>query len=150
MNLNKLAAKDAAKWAAAEMFFGEGAGTRRKLLGAEILDKQEKIPGYYDLFNNAYNSQDMAEHAIKAAKERKHIDRAAKVGKNVKSILRGDRKGLSTGVLIIVGIGYVAHQTGYDQVALEETKKYYRKTKTKFDIWKLKRDIDNQYRPKGN
>ena len=137
MNLNKLAAQDAAKWAGAQMFFGEGAGTRRKLLNAEILDKQAMIPGYYDMFMNAYEKQNMAEHALRAVKERKHIDRATKLGKNVKSVLRGDKRGLSTGVLIIVGVGYVAHQTGYDRIALEEGKKYYRKIRAEIAARKL-------------
>ncbi len=50
MNINKLAATDAAKWARAEMFFGEGAGTRRKLLDADITHKSVNFPGYVEAF----------------------------------------------------------------------------------------------------
>jgi hypothetical protein len=148
VNISKIAAKDAAEWARAEMFFGEGAGTRRKLLEAEIAHKVENLSDYNELFKKAYSKQNMADHAAKAAKERKHIDRMAKVSKNARALVHGDRRGLSTGVFVIVAIGYVAHQTGYDKVALEEGKKQYHKIKTRFDIWKLKRDIDKQYRPK--
>lgn len=132
MNINKLAAEDAARWARAEMFFGEGAGTRRKLLSAEIARKVETISEYHELFQKAYNKQNFADHAIKAAKERKSIDRATKLGKNAKALLRGDRRGLSTGLLVIATIVVVAHQTGYDEVALKEAKKYYCKAKLEY------------------
>lgn len=141
MNLNKMAMKDAAEWARAEMFFGEGAGTRRKLLGAEIEQKVASIPGYDEAFNNAYSMQNMAEHAIKATKERRHIDRTAKLGKNAKALMRGDRRGMSTGVLVIFAVGYVAHQTGYDQKALKEAKKYYRKAKAEIAARKLRHNF---------
>lgn len=146
MNLSKLAASDAAKWARAEMFFGEGAGTRRKLLKAEITDKMAKIEGYNAMFTKAYDAQNMAEHAIKAAKERKHIDRMSTLNKNTKSLLRGDKKGLSTGVLVVVGIGYVLYQTGYDRVLIREAKTYYRNTERKIKVkmaaYKLQRDFE--------
>ncbi len=93
MNINKLATADATNWARAEMFFGEGAGTRRKLLSADIGHKVERISGYNEAFQKAYNKQNFADHAIKAAKERKRIDRSAAFGKNVRALARGDRPG---------------------------------------------------------
>jgi hypothetical protein len=140
MNITKMAAKDAAEWARAEMFFGEGAGTRRKLLEAEIGHKVENISDYSEAFNKAYESQNMADHAIKAAKERKHIDRMEKVSKNTRALVRGDRRGFSTGVAIIFAVGYVAHQTGYDKVALEKGKKYYSKIRYRIAFKKYQRD----------
>lgn len=131
MNINKIAAKDAAKWARAEMFFGEGAGTRRKLLGAEIAHKTENVPGYQKAFSEFYSNQNFADHAIAAAKERQRIDRVATVNKNTKAVLRGDRRSMSTGVLIVAGIGYVAHQTGYDKVILTKSKVYYNRANSK-------------------
>lgn len=142
MNLNKMVMKDAAEWARAEMFFGEGAGTRRKLLNAEIAQKGTTIPGYAEAFEEAYSMQDMAEHALKATKERRHIDRTAAVSKNAKAIMRGDRRGMSTGVLIVVGIAVVAHQTGYDEVAIKEIKKYYKKAKAEIAVRKLRHNFN--------
>jgi hypothetical protein len=144
MNITKLASKDAAEWARAEMFFGEGAGTRRKLLWADIYQKFEHVPEYHEAFLKSYGSQNMAEHAIKAAKERKHIDRMAKAGKNVKGLLRGDRRGLSTGVLVIVAIGYVAHQTGYDEVIIAKSKRQYRKIKVRLAVRKWNREYEKK------
>lgn len=150
MNIAKIAAKDAAEWARAEMFFGEGAGTRRKLLGAAIAHKVENVSGYQEAFAKAYSMQDMAEHAIKAAKERQHIDRAAVVGKNAKALLRGDRRGLSTGVLVVVTILVVANQTGYDKVAIEYGKKKYTEARLWVYRTKLKYDAEKRLRKETN
>lgn len=150
MNINKIAAKDAAEWARAEMFFGEGAGTRRKLIEAIVSQRSQTFPGYVESFMKAYNAQDMAEHAIKAAKERQHIDRASTVGKNAKALLRGDRRGLSTGVLIVVTILVVANQTGYDKVAIEYGQKKYKEARLWVHRTKLKYDAEKKFRKETN
>lgn len=141
MNIDKIAAKDAKEWAAAELFFGEGAGTRRKLLAADIGYKTENVSEYYPAFKKAYDQQNFSQLAMKAAKERKNIDRANMLGKNARAIIRGDRRGLSTGLAVVVGIVYVAHQTGYDQKALIEGKKQYKKIKSKVKYELAKRKI---------
>lgn len=147
MNIERIAAKDAAKWAEAELFFGEGAGTRRKLLSADIGYKTENVSEYYPAFKKAYDKLNFSQLAMKAAKERQHIDRANMMGKNARAIIRGDRRGLSTGLAIIVGVIYVAHQTGYDQKILKEGRKYYRKysrkIKAEIAARKIKRDPRN-------
>lgn len=129
--LNKLAHKDAFAFARAEMFFGEGAGTRRKLIDAAVAHKINTVPGYHEAFSKAYQKQNFADHAIAAAKERKNIDRAAKLGKNVRAMARGDHRGLST-TLIVVGVGWtIAKQTGYDKVIIAEAKSAGKKVKAK-------------------
>lgn len=121
-SITKMVQKDAARWARAEMFFGEGAGTRRKLLWAEIGDKMAKIPGYEDAFGIAYDRQDMASHAIRAAKERKRLDRSKFLGKNARALARGDRRNVSPVILVAIGAAVVLHQTGYDKVLIEKAK----------------------------
>jgi|SRR6478609_1152428 len=133
MDVNKIAKKDAFDWARAEMFFGAGAGTRRKLLNAQIEDKVAKIPGYVELFEDWYGKQNFADHAIAAAKERKRIDRMVSIKRNGKGLLTGNRKQLSTVVLVGVTAYVVLHETGYDQVIWDNTKETYRKAKVKFD-----------------
>lgn len=129
MNVNKMAQQDAGRWAAAEMFFGEGAGTRRKLLWAEISDKLATIPEYQEIFDRAYRSQNMTKHAEAALAERKRIDRAAKAGKNLRAIKSGNLQNLTTGVALVFFAGYVAHEFGYDKKAYEEGKKVYKKAR---------------------
>lgn len=128
MNLNKMAQQDAERWAAAEMFYGEGAGTRRKLVGAEI-QARYNVPGYLEAFNRAYESLDMDKFAKGAIRERQKIDRAAAAGKNIRALKNGNVRGLSTGAFVVVGVAYFAHAAGYDKVAYDEGKKLYKKAR---------------------
>lgn len=138
MKMKKMASQDAFKAARAEMFFGEGAGTRRKLLNAEIGRKIETIPGYSAAFEKAYSKQNFADHAIKAAKERKSLDRSKIIQKNLGALLRGDRRSMSNGFAAAVIVVSVAKVTGYDQVAIDKVKKARRKAKARIAKRKLK------------
>lgn len=136
MNLKKMAAEDAARWAYAEMFFGEGAGTKRKLISAEVAHKVKNISDYQQAFEKAYNKQNFADHALRAAKERQRIDRGNVVGKNARALIRGDRRGLSTSVFVLVSAGLYAHQSGLDKVIIAEGKKFYRKLENTYNAYK--------------
>lgn len=121
--IHKLASKDAEVWAAAEMAYGEGAGTRRKLAIAEIDQKMATMPGYMEAFNKAYEGLDMTKFAKGAIKERKAADRAIKASKNLRALKSGKINNLSTGIFLVVGGYIVAKQTGYDKVIAAEVKK---------------------------
>lgn len=125
MNIRKMAETDAFNWARAEMFFGQGAGIRRRLLWNEIDSKMARIPNYEPLFQKAYGKQNMAEHALKAAKERKAIDRKVAIGKNARALARGDRRNMSPLLLGAIAGAVVLHQTGYDKVLWEQGKICY-------------------------
>lgn len=139
--LTKLAQKDAERWAAAEMFYGDGAGTRRKLLSAE-LDTKYNMPGYYEAFYEAYQKLDMNKFAENAIKERMKLDRAAKTGQNLRALKRGNLRGLSNGVFILATGYYVFYQTEAGvQVRLRteiEARKYYRKAKAEIKFRKAR------------
>jgi hypothetical protein len=142
MNVNRTAAKDAARWAYAQMFFGEGAGTRRKLLTAEINHKCIEFPGYAEAFDRAYVKQNFANLAIKAAKERKHLDRSKFIKRNVLGIVSGNRRNLTAGVAIGIIAWGVAKETGADEDIKREVKKQYNKGKSyvnmKYKMYKAK------------
>lgn len=127
--IEKMAEQDAHEWGLAEMFFGEGAGTRRKLISAKVDQKAHDIPGYAEAFSDATSRLNQLEMAEKAVAERKRIDRAAKAGKNIRALKSGNLRGLSTGVYVIVGGVYLAHVTGYDKIIQEEAKRLYKKAK---------------------
>jgi hypothetical protein len=127
--LDKMAQHDAERWAAAEMAYGDGAGTRRKLMSAELQTKMIDIPGYWDAFDRAYNGLNMNKFAKAAVKERKALDRAAKAGKNLRALRTGNFQNLSTGVFIAAGTAYVLHATGYDKVLYQEGQKAYKKAR---------------------
>lgn len=128
-NIPKMASEDANNWAVAEMFFGPGAGTRRKLLHAQISDKIHSVDGYLEAFDAAYSKVDWADAANRAVKERQKIERGALIKRNTRGILTGNRKNLSTTVLV-VGVAYFyARETGLDKEIKAEAQKRYRQTK---------------------
>lgn len=83
----KLASHDAKRYADAKMFYGKTAGTRRKLLKAELDKKKSQMPGYEDAFNKALGNVDYAKSAKKAVVERKTKDAAYRTRVTVKQIL---------------------------------------------------------------
>lgn len=136
MSVKSMAAKDAAAWAYAEMFFGEGAGTRRKLLEATIATRVERITGYHEAFSKAYEQQDFAKLAIKAARERQRLDSSNYLAKNIRALVRGDVRHVSPALLAVVAGGYFAHKQGYDKVVLQRVKVEYRMARNAFDRWR--------------
>lgn len=146
--LEKMAAKDAYDYGVAQMFFGEGAGTRRKLLDAVIGDKIRDIPGYEMAFENAASRLNQTELAEIAIKERKNIDRAAKAGQNFRAIKNGNLNNMTTGIFIIAGVVMVAHQTGYDKVVEAKAKDLYKNAKTEIKFRWMRaqgRNVDRIY-----
>ncbi len=133
MNVRKEAARDAEEYARAQMFYGEGAGNRRKLISTTVKAKAERNPVYAMTFTRELDRQDMAEHAQKARKERKRIDVTHAVNKNVRSAASGDYTGLNASVLIIGAAVYWAHKTGYDKVVIAAGRRKYDQIKAKID-----------------
>lgn len=138
MKIEKQAAQDAAAWIAAEMAYGEGAGTRRKLVMQPIQQKLMTDPVYADAFNAAYDKVDLTKYAELAIKERKAMDRAAKAGRNLRALKNGNVNNLSTGVFIVVGTALVLHHTGYDKVLEAKAKKAYRDLKVEIKVRRMR------------
>lgn len=82
-----LATKDARRHVDAKMFYGETAGTRRKLLKAELDKKKKTIPDYEKVFNTEIQKVDTARSAKKAKTERTVIDTVSKTRSFAKKIL---------------------------------------------------------------
>lgn len=138
--ITKMANKDAVTFLAAEMAYGEGAGTRRKLVKAMVDQKMVDYAGtdYAELFEEAYHRLDLNKFAQQAIRERKAMDRAAMASKNLRALKNGNMRGLSTGVFLVVGGVYLARATGYDKVIVAESKKVYKKAKVEFRYHKLR------------
>lgn len=73
---SKEAEKDAKEFARAKMYYGEGAGNRRKLIKNQVEAKKKKDPFYAEEFERHLANQDMNEHAIEARRERGRNDNA--------------------------------------------------------------------------
>lgn len=82
------AAKDAKEFARAYMFYGEGAGTRRKLIGKSVESKQKNVPGYRQAFEKHYAEQDMSRHAVKAINERNRTDKKKTIKRGASYVAR--------------------------------------------------------------
>lgn len=134
MNVEKEARRDAQEFARSQMYYGEGAGTRRKLISATVESKSDRNDRYARAFRQELAHQDMAEHAIKARKERERHDRAQMVQRNVRGLTSGNYQNLSTGVLIVGAVAYFAHQTGIDR-------QIYDKARTKLEDYKRRRRL---------
>jgi len=86
--VNNHAKKDAKEFAAAKAFYGEGAGTRRKLIKATVEGKSKRMPGYQKAFDHHLSNQDSSKHAEKAVSKRKSIDRKDKTKKRAGYLAR--------------------------------------------------------------
>lgn len=99
------ARKDAKEFARAKMYYGEGAGNRRKLIKATVKEKS-KSKVYADEFEKSLATQNMADHAVKAKRERRIKDAkntAGKVGRSVVNISVGNPQRAAASVLTIYG-----------------------------------------------
>lgn len=82
------ARKDAQEHARAKQFYGEGAGTRRKLIKAKVEGKSKNNPDYKKAFDHHSAQQDTSEHASKAQSERKRKDVTKKTKQGAGSVAR--------------------------------------------------------------
>lgn len=85
--VQRTAKKDAKRHVEAKMFYGETAGTRRKLLKAEIDKKIKKLPGYKEVFESEIAKVDTKKAADKAVRERVTIDTVDKGRRLIKNVL---------------------------------------------------------------
>lgn len=102
------AKKDANEHAKAKMFYGEGAGNRRKLVNAKV-NAKSKDPAYKKAFDYHSENQDMAKRAGQARGERKRKDvvkTTAKTARGVKNLA------MKTGapVTLTAAVAYGAYQ----------------------------------------
>lgn len=126
---NREAKKDAGEFARAKMFYGEGAGTRRKLIKATVESKAKKDPKYKEAFDHHLNSQDLGKHASKARGERKRKDVVGTTGKTARGVYRslsGGFGSVSMASAAVAGAYLLAKQNGYDQVVANAAKTTYR------------------------
>lgn len=82
------AKKDAQEFARAKLFFGQGAGTRRKLIKATVEAKKKKDPVYAKAFDRHLEAQDLSKHAQKARTERSRTDRKDRTKKRAGFLAR--------------------------------------------------------------
>lgn len=126
---NRDARKDAQEFARAKMFYGEGAGTRRKLVKAQVEAKSKRDPSYKKAFDFHLDKQDMSKHATKARSERRRknvTNSAQKTTRGITHILKGNPQYASAAAALIVGGAMYARKAQIDKVVLRAGRTAYR------------------------
>ena len=113
--VEKAARKDAEEYARAKMFYGEGAGNRRKLIKATVGSRSAENKHYKEAFERYLNEQDMGRHAQKAKSERHRKDAVngvRKTGRGIIHILTGNIMYASAAA---IGLYTVGKYTGMNE-----------------------------------
>ncbi len=121
--LQREAGKDAKEFARAKMYYGKGAGTRRKLIKATV-EQKSKDPYYKSEFNKALSSQDMAKRASEARSKRHREDVKATTAKTARGIINvatGNAARASAAVAATYGVLRV---TGLDRKIIDSGRRY--------------------------
>lgn len=127
---NKMAKADAEEFTRAKLFYGEGAGTRRKLIKAKVEALSKKDALYKKAFDFHVAQTDLAKRAEQATKERKRTDvkkSVKKTGKGVGHILRGNSQYANTAAVAGVAATGYAHRRGLDVKAMNAGKDFVNK-----------------------
>lgn len=114
--VNREAKKDAKESARAKMFYGEGAGNRRKLIKNQVESKSKRDPNYKKAFDLHSQNQNMDKHVSKAKSERKRKDVSKTVGKTTRGI-----KNLAMGTGASVSVGAVVAYGAYQNPTVRKT-----------------------------
>ena len=121
----RAAKKDAKEYARAKMYYGEGAGNRRKLINATIKERS-KDPVYKERLDYYISKQDMANHAAKARTERKARDTANTVKKTTKGVINAAVGNTASAGATAIAIYMGLHYTGLDKKAADYGQKVAR------------------------
>ena len=111
---DRRAKKDADEFAKAKMFYGEGAGTRRKLIKTKVESTSNRDPAYKQAFERHLNNQNMAKRASQATTLRRRTDTKNAIKKTSKGfvhILKGNAQYASVAATVIAGGAVYAHKT---------------------------------------
>lgn len=84
--VRRKAKKDAKEYTKAKSFYGDGAGTRRKLIKQKVEYNSKHIPGYKEAFDHYVKNTDMSKRASQAVRERKVKDVKNSAGEAVRGV----------------------------------------------------------------
>ena len=118
--VTKEARKDAKEYARSKMSYGEGAGTRRKLIKNTVDAKTKKDPNYKKEFETQLEKQDMAKHAQKARSERRRKDVVSTTAKTTRGLISAATGNIGRASTTAAGIYTIAHITGVDKYLVRQ------------------------------
>lgn len=119
---DKAAKKDAEEFTRAKLFYGEGAGTRRKLIKATVEAKSKADPAYKKAFEQHVESTDLGKRASQAQGQRKRkdaVNSTKKTARGIKNVLNGNAQYASVASVLLVSGAMAIHKKGIDRVVLK-------------------------------
>lgn len=143
--VRRQAKKDAKEYARAKMFYGEGAGTRRKLI-KNTVEERSKDPNYKKAFDDALSKQDMAKHASAAKGERHRKDvknQVAKTGRGLVNIAAGHPERVGAGLAVAATAYGIARKTGADRVVADYAKRTVKSIIRAANVTRGRRTVDD-------
>ena len=142
--VRRAAQRDANESAKAKMFYGEGAGTRRKLIKAQV-ESRSKDEKYKAAFDHYFAQQDLGKRAVRAKGERRRKDIAnttTKTGRGLINFVNGNPQAASALAVSIGTIGVFAHRAGVDKMLVSAGKTAYSAVKTEARAQMIKRQFN--------
>lgn len=118
---NRIAKKDAHEFARAKSFYGEGAGTRRKLIKQKVEARSSRDSSYKKAFDHHLKNQDQSKHATKAVSERRRKDTTDKGKKSASYLARkftgeqGTQAAFTA--VVLAGAAYLSTPQGRKQMS---------------------------------
>ena len=125
--VRRQAKRDANEFAKAKMYYGEGAGNRRKLIKAKV-EERSKDPDYKTTFDGHLSNQNMAKRSTQAKRTRVATDvrnTTTKTARGVINILNGNPMAASAVAVGVVAAASAAHKSGVDKILLKTGEKAY-------------------------
>ena len=129
--VDRAAAKDAKEFTKAKMYYGEGAGNRRKLI-KNTVESKSKDANYKKAFDRHVEGTDMGRRVSQAQGQRKRTDTTnsvAKTGRGVIHTLKGNPQYASAAATVLVGGVYFARRAGVDKMLASKGKAAYSSVK---------------------
>ena len=142
---NRLARKDAKEYTQAKQFYGDGAGTRRKLI-KKTVEQRSKEESYKKAFDHHVNNTDWAKRSSQAVARRKRTDAVEgtkKMGRGITHLIAGNPQYASAAAIALFGAAGLAYQKGVHKKVAKYGKVAYSKAKTEFRAQEIKRQFKN-------
>lgn len=130
---NRMAAKDAKEHIQAKMYYGEGAGVRRRQIKA-VVTERSKDDSYRKAFEQHVSGQDLAKASSKAHSKRKRTDvvqGTKKTARGIHHIINGNPQYASAAAALVVGGAMYIHKSGIDKVVMDKGKTMYNDMKSR-------------------
>lgn len=130
---NRIASKDAKEFIQAKMYYGEGAGVRRRQIKA-VVTERSKDDAYKKAFDAHVSGQDLAKASSKAHAKRTRTDMVKgtkKTARGINHIINGNPQYASAAAALVVGGAMYIHKQGIDKLIMDKSKTMYNEAKSR-------------------